>query len=33
VITDYKAPLPFAGAVKKALVHVTCGAIEDKAAK
>jgi arylsulfatase len=33
VMTDYKAPFPFAGTVKKALVDVTGEAVEDKAAK
>ena len=33
VMTDYKAPFPFAGAVKKALVDVTGDSVEDKAAK
>ena len=32
-MTDYKAPVPFAGTVKKALVDVTGDSVEDKAAK
>jgi arylsulfatase len=32
VMTDYKAPFPFAGTVKKALIDVTGDAVEDKAA-
>jgi hypothetical protein len=31
--TDYQAPFPFTGTVKKALVDVTGEAVEDKAAK
>jgi hypothetical protein len=31
--TDYKAPFPFTGTVKKALVDVTGEAVEDQAAK
>ena len=31
--TDYKAPFPFTGTVKKALVDVTGEPIEDMAAK
>ena len=33
VMTDYKAPFPYSGTVKKALVDVTGDAVEDKAAK
>ena len=33
VMTDYHAPFPFAGTVKKALVDVTGDPVEDKAAK
>jgi arylsulfatase len=33
VMTDYKAPFPFSGTVKKALIDVTGDAVEDKAAK
>ena len=33
VMTDYKAPFPFGGTVKKALVDITGEHVEDKAAK